>query len=111
MKVLILLALVVTVQLEIIERLEDGIVVNKGDDLAIEEGQWTLLLTIEEAGRDFRATERASLIDKVNNLWEHISWQPFNGLFTASRKWLMRSKLDLIREDHEMHFRFADNNR
>ena len=70
-----------------ITRLEDGIVIKTGDRMEIEEGRWTLLLTIAEPGADFRARERTALLDKVDDVWDHIRHQGFNTIFTQQRKW------------------------
>ena len=109
MKLILILLIVSTcaaMDSEILQQLPDGIQVQQGIEMAIEEGVCTLLLTISEPGEDFRAEERATLIHHVNTLWHHISWQPFNSIFTVQRKTLMRARLDLIRQDHSIHFNF-----
>ena len=42
-------------------------------DLVIQEGIWTVLLTITEPGRDYRSSERQTLLEQVDKLWALIN--------------------------------------
>ena len=54
------------------ESLPDGIIVSKGDTINIIEGEWTLLLTIQESGVRHQVATHAELVTRTQELWNTV---------------------------------------
>lgn len=107
---LLLVCLCMTVHTLDIEPLLDGVVVTQGESLDIEEGVWTLLLTIEEAGKDFRRHERDVLSREALGLRRFIMNQTSNNVFTSEKMDVWDRTLRLIRMDPFSPFAFVGDN-
>ena len=88
------------------ERLPDGIIVFKGENTSIIEGEWTLLLTIHEDGVAHRLATHTELVRRAKGLWDHvIGIQELSVFFTEQRKALMKAKIGMvIGADHELKY-------
>ncbi len=71
---------------KLIQILTDGIRITKGHDLAIEEGLWTLLISITEPGSDYRTGQRSSLLLQVGVLEAYIAQEPLTPILTEARR-------------------------
>ena len=79
------------------ESLPDGLIVSKGDTINIIEGEWTLLLTIQESGVRHQVAAHTELVTRAQELWNTvIDVQAIAAFFTNERKALMRAKVDLV---------------
>ena len=69
------------------ETLPDGIIVSKGDTINIIEGEWTLLLTIQESGVRHQVATHVELVTRAHELWNTvIDVQAIGTFFTKERK-------------------------
>ena len=85
-------------------QLEDGIRIHEGASMAIGEGLWTLLLTINQPSTDFRKQERELLLEQVDVLQDLIDGETLSAIITPPRKALWEKRLRLIKQDHSIHF-------
>ena len=94
-----------------IQQLPDSIIVSKGDNITIIEGEWTLLLTIHEDGIAHQLAAHARLVQRARDLWtDIISVQNTTVFFTPQRQALMRAKIDLvISANHGLRYNLTNN--
>ena len=78
------------------DRLEDGIIVTRGNNMSIIEGEWTLLLTIHEDGITHGLAAHAQLVTHAQTIWNIIEVQNTSVFFTRDRRALMKAKIDLV---------------
>ena len=93
---------------DMIKRLPDGVRVRVGPDLVIQEGIWTVLLTITEPGRDYRSNERRTLLEKVDKLWTLINGTTWDSELFDQKKESFYQRLQLIRADPSIHFELGE---
>ena len=79
-----------------IKPLTDGIIVSRGSDIRIIEGEWTLLLTIHEDDVAHGLATHAELVMRARTLWGIIRIQNNSVFFTEDRRALMRAKMGLV---------------
>ena len=89
-----------------IQQLSDGIIVSRGENISIIEGEWTLLLTIHEDGIAHQLATHARLVRRAHELWTNvIGVQNMTVFFTPQRQALMRAKIDLVvSANHELSY-------
>ena len=77
-------------------RLEDGIIVTRGENLSVIEGEWTLLLTIREDGIVHGLETHAELVDRAKSIWTIVNVQNTSLFLTPDRMKLMKAKVSLV---------------
>ena len=86
-------------------KLSDGIIVTKGQNMSVIEGEWTLLLTIQEDGIEQRLTTHTELVRRAHELWDIIGIQHLGAFFNAQRRALMKAKIEMvIGADRELQY-------
>jgi hypothetical protein len=91
---------------EVIQPLQDGIIVEKGNELRVEEGLWTILVTLEDAVSTYRPRELADLHDMVSALRRRID-DPndrTDELVTEQKKQAWKHRLALLLRNNTMTF-------
>ena len=78
------------------DRLEDGIIVTRGNNMSVIEGEWTLLLTIHEDGIVHGLKTHADLVNRARDIWSIADAQNTSMFLTADRKTLMKAKISLV---------------
>ena len=81
-----------------IHQISDGIIVTKGDNISIIEGEWTLLLTIREDGVARGLETHADLVTRAREIWSIVNAQNTSLFLTNDRKDLMKAKIGLVIE-------------
>ena len=79
-----------------IRQLSDGIIVTKGENLSVVEGEWTLLLTIHEDDITRGLATHEDLVNRARNIWSLADAQNISMFLTADRKTLMKAKISLV---------------
>ena len=78
------------------DKLDDGIIVTKGDNMSVIEGEWTLLLTIHEDDITRGFATHADLVNRARDIWSIADAQNTSLFLTADRKTLMKAKISLV---------------
>ena len=89
---------------QIITSMPDGIRVIEGKDMVLEEGLWTLLLTITEPGEKYRNQQRQEFLAAVTTVLDHVMNEPVTPIFRREQQTLLKRKLILIRQVHSIKF-------
>ena len=79
-----------------IRQLSDGIIVTKGQNISIIEGEWTLLLTIHERDVSHGLEAHAELVNRAKSIWNIVNSQNTSLFFTEDRRTLMKAKIGLV---------------
>ena len=79
-----------------IHQISDGIIITKGHNLSVIEGEWTLLLTIHEGDVTNGLQAHAELVKKAKEIWNVVERQNVSLFLTEDRKALMKAKVNLV---------------
>ena len=81
-----------------IKPISDGIIVSRGANMSVIEGEWTLLLTIHEDGIIHGLRTHTDLVARARNIWNIVDGQNTSLFLTDDRKNLMKAKIGLVIE-------------
>jgi hypothetical protein len=87
---------------QVIRPLIDGLIVEKGEDLRVEEGLWTVLITLKGTGQDYESNEIAALHKMATSLKQKISEQQTDELVTQRKKLAWIQRLDLLLQNNSI---------
>ena len=79
-----------------IQPISDGVIVTKGQNLSLIEGEWTLLLTVHENDISSGLEAHKELVNRAKEVWNVVNQQNTSLFLTRNRKMLMKSKIGLV---------------
>ena len=79
-----------------IRPISDGIIITRGQNISIIEGEWTLLLTIHENDVSNGLDAHKELVNRAKEIWNLVDRQNISLFLTENRKALMKSKIGLV---------------
>ena len=79
-----------------IQPISDGVIVTKGQNLSLIEGEWTLLLTVHENDISSGLEAHKELVNRAKEVWNVVDQQNTSLFLTRNRKMLMKSKIGLV---------------
>ena len=87
-----------------ISRLEDGLLVELGEDLQIEEGRWTILVTMTTINEAYMHERRQLIVEETEYIETKIGLLPASIVSINNQKDSWRRQLDLLKTDQTVTF-------
>jgi hypothetical protein len=96
-----------------LQPLSDGLLIEKSDDITIEQGRWTILITLQSPSRQYAITEVADLHRSARSMLDTIDMlsNTTDQILSAERRSLWRQRLHLVLSSATDHFAYDRRNK